>query len=779
MVGRLPQARIAVTVLAAALPVAGLLVAVSGAAPALAAGPTPVCAAGTCTVSYATAGTGQSFTVPTGVTKLAVTMYGAAGGSATVYSDTSIDAGDTAAGGAGAEVTAQLAVTAGEVLGVDVGGIGGTATDGETGTVAGGINGGGPSAATDSAEGDLANAGQGGGGGGGGGGATDLATAPSSGTILLDAGGGGGAGLPAFSILSNVDLGGPCLALTDDVSGQGGNADADGATGATEPTSDNGGALAGGGGGSAGTTSGPGDAGALGALTGDVADYCSAGQITGSGTAGAAGTGSTGGTGPVFGGGGGGGYFGGGSGGSGAVGQIGAAEPEPAPGVYYNTTVASGGGGGGGASYIGGAGVSAAHITDPGNSGQINDGNGEAIISFADPIVTGMPSYTVTAGGQLSVPAGTGLLGSAAGTSAPPGDPLTATGPDDNTSANGGSVTVQSNGAFSYSPPAGFVGLDTFGYTVAGPAGLYAVGTASVQVLFASQSIKFTSSPPAKAQVGGHYTVAATGGGSGQPVTFSVPGLSAATCSVSDKQVSFTAAGTCAIVANQAGHGVYLAAPAVSQVIAVDQAPKAVLAAPGRSAAVKQLYGYLFAASGTPAPSYALATGAPTWLSINRFDGRLTGTPPAGTKSFSYSVKVSNTVGTTTAGPFNVTIGKPTSTANLRLVMSCPATLTVGVKKACTLTVTNLGPVAAAAVMAAIELPASLTELSCTAGCTAQANDYVWALDRLTKGMSNKLSVTFRAAAAGHGQFVAVVDSTTADSNTANNVATATVTIQP
>ena len=76
--GLRPAAWAATTLLAA-----GGLALAGGAQQALAAGAAPSCANGTCTVTYATPGTGQSFTVPAGVTSLSVKLYGAAGGTYT------------------------------------------------------------------------------------------------------------------------------------------------------------------------------------------------------------------------------------------------------------------------------------------------------------------------------------------------------------------------------------------------------------------------------------------------------------------------------------------------------------------------------------------------------------------------------------------------------------------------------------------------------------------------------------------------------------------------
>ncbi len=67
-------------------------------------------------------------------------------------------------------------------------------------------------------------------------------------------------------------------------------------------------------------------------------------------------------------------------------------------------------------------------------------------------------------------------------------------------------------------------------------------------------------------------------------------------------------------------------------------------------------YRYTFAASGSPAPTYSL-TGAPGWLGIDGATGAVSGTPPAGTTSFTYSVAAANGVlPGATAGPFTVAV---------------------------------------------------------------------------------------------------------------------------
>jgi len=130
-------------------------------------------------------GTQQSFVVPAGVSSVTVVATGASGGVGFHFSTKG--AGGT--GGRGAEVSAQLSVTPGETLYIEVGGPGAPAP-GSTGAGSGGFNGGAA----------------GGNNGGGGGGASDVRTCSAGATTcptgatsslasrLVVAGGGAGGG---------------------------------------------------------------------------------------------------------------------------------------------------------------------------------------------------------------------------------------------------------------------------------------------------------------------------------------------------------------------------------------------------------------------------------------------------------------------------------------------------------------------------------------------------------------------------------------------------------
>ena len=90
------------------------------------------------------------------------------------------------------------------------------------------------------------------------------------------------------------------------------------------------------------------------------------------------------------------------------------------------------------------------------------------------------------------------------------------------------------------------------------------------------QAINFTA-PPSPVTYGTNpIALAATGGGSGNPVMFSVlsgPG------SINGNVLTLTGAGTVRVAANQVGDSNYLAAPQVTRTIVVQQAAQAIVAA--------------------------------------------------------------------------------------------------------------------------------------------------------------------------------------------------------
>jgi uncharacterized repeat protein (TIGR01451 family) len=244
--------------------------------------------------------------------------------------------------------------------------------------------------------------------------------------------------------------------------------------------------------------------------------------------------------------------------------------------------------------------------------------------------------------------------------------------------------------------------------------------------------------------------------------------------------VSYLAAGSCVIDANQEGNASYTAAPQVTQTITVTQGPAFVTDSPPLTAVAGQPYDYTFTASGTPAPTYALASGAPSWLSIDAATGEVTGTPPSGTTSFVFAVTATDSAGTSTAGPFTVTVTTGASTgsrADISGAVSCPATMTVGDTGSCTLTVANAGPGTASMVEAGVLLPPALSEVSCSASCARHANVFTWTLAGLASGASATFTVTVKADAAGRVTVLGAATSQNCDPSPWNNFSVQHITI--
>ncbi len=88
--------------------------------------------------------------------------------------------------------------------------------------------------------------------------------------------------------------------------------------------------------------------------------------------------------------------------------------------------------------------------------------------------------------------------------------------------------------------------------------------TKTVAATLATQTITFTTNPPASAAYKSSFTVAATGGASGNPVTFTSSGA----CSNSGATYTMTSGtGTCSVIANQAGNSNYAAAAQVTKTV--------------------------------------------------------------------------------------------------------------------------------------------------------------------------------------------------------------------
>ncbi len=350
--------------------------------------------------------------------------------------------------------------------------------------------------------------------------------------------------------------------------------------------------------------------------------------------------------------------------------------------------------------------------------------------------------------------------------------------------ASGGTATFNLMGTVSSSLAAGNAFMNLASVSAA-PGEVDTVASSSAvdsdSVILAPQAISFT--PPVLGVAGQSATLSGTGGGTGNPVVFSVdPSSGTGVCSVTGTDgttLDYQEPGTCVVDANQAGNAGYSAAPTVTAAIAVEQVPAFSVESPPPTAVVGQDYMYTFGASGVPTPAYSLAPGAPSWLTIDPTSGVLAGTPPTGTTAFAYSVIATNSVGEATAGPFAVSVSTTTNSglADVSAALSCPATVQVRAEGSCTLTVANPGPATARFVTAGITLPFRLWRVSPTRGGLRFGNARIWFLRSLPPGASVAFTVSFRAWRAGPGRVVGFGASRTPDPDHANNVAVATVSV--
>ena len=130
--------------------------------------------------------------------------------------------------------------------------------------------------------------------------------------------------------------------------------------------------------------------------------------------------------------------------------------------------------------------------------------------------------------------------------------------------ATSGSTSTLTAGA--HSVQANFSGSGSYGASS---------GSLTQNVTQATQTITFTTNAPASAAYGTQFTVAATGGLSGNPVVFTSSGA----CTNSGATYTMTSGtGACSVIANQAGNTNYSAAPQVTENTSATQATLTVTA---------------------------------------------------------------------------------------------------------------------------------------------------------------------------------------------------------
>jgi len=544
--------------------------------------------------SFAFNDTGQTFTVPAGVTQIELSASGGAGGLGGLHG-----ADESARGGYGASIGLIAPVQPGDELLVETGGRG---VDGSSGS--GGAGGEASGDGQFGGGGGNINVSTDGAAGGGGGGGTEVID-QTTGTVLLDAGGGGGGGGSG-----NGDL------LVDGADG-GKGGDAGSAVNHNSQLS----AETFGDGYSGGVAGG--GSGGVFADTGVLSGYGGSGEtpLTGAGA----------------GGGGGGGYLGSGYGGGGSGGSAG--------GVGGG----GGGGGGAGASYI----APEANDLIVGNG---EPTNGAVTIYWNVPQATtttvSLGSSTIKPGGSVTL---TATVSSPSGTPSGSvafdidGQQVAAGGLNgDNPDRVSLSYTASSLTVGPHSVTALYEGDGTFGVSTSQPVTLNVVGStstsasASANPAFAEQPVTLT------AIVSGQ-----SGSGPSVPgsVRFCGTAITCGTVSLNSgrkpSRATFTtnvgdvAPGAYTITATATPNAPYYTASSTTFTLNVVGVQITTTSLPGGS--VGSLYSATLGAQGGTTPyHWSIASGSlPAGLSLNTSTGTISGTPTTAQTS-SFTIKVSD-----------------------------------------------------------------------------------------------------------------------------------------
>ncbi len=178
------------------------------------------------------------------------------------------------------------------------------------------------------------------------------------------------------------------------------------------------------------------------------------------------------------------------------------------------------------------------------------------------------------------------------------------------------------------------------------------------------QTISFIG--PGTGTFGGTATLSATGGGSGNPVVFSLDTVNttAGACALSgtnNATVTYTGVGNCVVDANQVGNATYIAATSVSQTIVIGEAPQAPLVVTSTSGTYgSPLPLTTSGGSGTGAVTFAVTSGSASGCTVT----------------------ASNTLTTTSPGTCVVTATKA-SDGHYQITSSAATTVTIGASSSC------------------------------------------------------------------------------------------------
>lgn len=291
-------------------------------------------------------------------------------------------------------------------------------------------------------------------------------------------------------------------------------------------------------------------------------------------------------------------------------------------------------------------------------------------------------------------------------------------------------LALSSAGVLSGTPTA--TASTTFTVTATNPAGSATTDPITVTVTPANGSPVITAAtPPGAATVGKAYSYAFAATGTPAP-TFAVlagtlpPGISLSAAGALsgtptvDGTFSFSISATNDRGSDSTGQLTIVVAKAPAK-------PVFTASKPPTTATTGASYAYTFVASGTPTPSYGVASGAlPPGLSLNAGTGELAGSPTTA-GSFSFTVSATNAAGTVNTSKITVKVSVPPVSP---VITSGPPPATAKVNTAYSFAFTATGQPAPLFSVASGALPAGL-KLSTTgvlAGTPSKVATYTFSV---------------------------------------------------
>jgi uncharacterized repeat protein (TIGR01451 family) len=185
-------------------------------------------------------------------------------------------------------------------------------------------------------------------------------------------------------------------------------------------------------------------------------------------------------------------------------------------------------------------------------------------------------------------------------------------------------------------------------------------------------------------------------------------------------------------------------------------------------------YSYPFTATGSPAATFAVASGSlPTGMTLSSA-GVLSGTPSAAGK-FTFTVSASNGIGSPAVSPaITITVYGP---ADSSVGITGPAKAKAGATLVYTVTAANLGPDTAGQITATLALPPGASFVSAQNGGTYANGVVTWTVASIGPGSHANLKASITLSDLGTNTVTGTVQAINPDPNPANNSISFTTTV--